>query len=54
MSLIKLKNNALDNLTSFEGSASLGDMVLYHLLLHQSSASIEFDLSTYKEYKFFY
>jgi len=23
MSLIKLKNNALDNLTSFEGSASL-------------------------------
>lgn len=54
MSLIKLKNNALDNLTSFEGSASLGDMVLISSATASSSASIEFDLGSYKEYKFFY
>jgi len=57
MSLIKLKNNALDNLTSFEGSASLGDMVLVSSATASSSASIEFTSgidSTYKEYKFFF
>jgi hypothetical protein len=54
MSLIKLKNNALDNLTSFEGSASLGDMVLVSSATASSSASIEFDLGSYKEYKFFF
>ena len=54
MSLIKLKNNALDNLTSFEGSASLGDMVLVSSATASSSASIEFDLASYKEYKFFF
>ena len=53
MSLIKLKNNALDNLTSFEGAASLGDMVLVSSATASSSASIEFDLGSYKEYKFF-
>ena len=53
MSLIKLKNNALDNLTSFEGSASLGDMVFISSATASDTASIEFDLSTYKEYRFF-
>jgi hypothetical protein len=53
MSLIKLKNNALDNLTSFEGSASLGDMVLVSSATASSSASIEFSLGSYKEYKIF-
>ena len=54
MSLIRLKNNALDNLTSFEGSASLGDMVLVSSATASSSASIEFTLGNYKEYKFFF
>ena len=54
MSLIKLKNNALDNLTSFEGSASLGDMVFISSATASSSASIEFTLGDYKEYKFFW
>ena len=54
MSLHKLKNNALDNLTSFEGSASLGDMVFISSATASSSASIEFSLGSYKEYKFFF
>ena len=54
MSLIKLKNNALDNLTSFEGSASLGDMIFISSATASSSASIEFDLGSYKQYRFFY
>ena len=54
MSLIKLKNNALDNLTSFEGSASLGDMIFISSATASDTASIEFDLSTYKEYRFFF
>ena len=54
MALVKLKNNALDNLTSFEGSASLGDMVLVSSATASSSASIEFTLGDYKEYKFFF
>ena len=54
MALIKLKNNALDNLTSFEGSASLGDMVFISSATASSSASIEFSLGSYKEYKFFF
>ena len=54
MSLIKLKNNALDNLTSFEGSASLGDMVFISSATASSSASIEFTLGDYKEYKLFF
>jgi len=54
MSLIKLKNNALDNLTSFEGSASLGDMVLISSATASASSSIEFTLGDYKEYKFFF
>ena len=54
MSLIRLKNNALDNLTSFEGSASLGDMVFISSATASSSASIEFSLGSYKEYKFFF
>ena len=54
MSLIRLKNNALDNLTSFEGSASLGDMVLISSATASASSSIEFTLGDYKEYKFFF
>ena len=54
MSLIKLKNNALDNLTSFEGSASLGDMVFISSATASASSSIEFTLGDYKEYKFFF
>ena len=54
MSIIRLKNNALDNLTSFEGSASLGDMVFISSATASSSASIEFSLGSLKEYKFFF
>ena len=54
MSIIKLSNNALSSLTSFTGSASLGDMVFISSATASSSASIEFDLSTYKEYRFFF
>ena len=57
MSIIKLSNNALSSLTSFTGSASLGDMVFISSATASSSASIEFTSgidSTYKEYKFFF
>jgi hypothetical protein len=54
MSIIKLNNNSLDNLTSFTGTASLGDMVLISSATASSSASIEFTLGDYKEYKFFF
>ena len=54
MSIIKLNNNALSGLTSFTGSASLGDMVLVSSATASSSASIEFTLGDYKEYKFFF
>ncbi len=57
MSIIKLNNNALSGLTSFTGSASLGDMVFISSATASSSASIEFTSgidSTYKEYKFFF
>ena len=54
MSIIKLSNNALSGLTSFTGSASLGDMIFISSATASSSASIEFDLGSYKEYKFFF
>tara|TARA_R100000353_G_C6508684_1_gene196059 strand:- start:863 stop:1465 length:603 start_codon:yes stop_codon:yes gene_type:complete len=54
MSIIKLSNNALSGLTSFTGSASLGDMVFISSATASDTASIEFDLSTYKEYRFFF
>tara|TARA_R100001015_G_C4605602_1_gene160637 strand:- start:70 stop:675 length:606 start_codon:yes stop_codon:yes gene_type:complete len=57
MSIIKLNNNALSGLTSFTGSASLGDMVFISSATASGSASIEFTSgidSTYKEYKFFF
>jgi hypothetical protein len=57
MSIIKLSNNALSGLTSFTGSASLGDMVFISSATASSSASIDFTSgidSTYKEYKFFF
>ena len=55
MSIIKLSNNALSSLTSFTGSASLGDMVLISSATASGSASIDFTSgidSTYKEYIF--
>ena len=54
MSIIKLNNNALSGLTSFTGSASLGDMVFISSATVSDTTSIEFDLSTYKEYRFFF
>ena len=54
MAIHKLNNNSLSNLTEFTGSANLGDMVLVSSATASSSASIEFDLGSYKEYKFFF
>ena len=55
MSLIKLKNNSLDNLTSFEGTASIGDMKLISSSdISSGTSSVEFDLGDKKEYKFFF
>ena len=54
MSIIKLSNNSLSGLTSFTGSASLGDMIFISSATASDTASIEFDLSTYKEYRFFF
>ena len=55
MIIIKLNNNALSGLTSFTGSASLGDMVVVSSATDSSSASIEFTSgidSTYDIYQF--
>jgi len=46
-------NATLDNVTLLP-NAPLGDMVLVSSATASSSASIEFDLSSYKEYKFFF
>ena len=53
MSLIKLNNNAVKNITSV-GSVGTGDLVFISSATASSSASIEFDLGSYKEYKFFF
>ena len=46
-------NSTLDNITSLP-NAPLGDMVLVSSATASSSASIEFSLGSYKEYKFFF
>ena len=46
-------NSTLDNITSLP-NAPLGDMVFISSATASSSASIEFSLGSYKEYKFFF
>ena len=50
--LTKLNNKAVANVTSIP--VALGDMVLVSSATASSSASIEFSLGNYKEYKFFF
>jgi hypothetical protein len=52
MALTKLNNKAVANVTSIP--VALGDMVLVSSATASSSASIEFLLGNYKEYKFFF
>jgi len=52
MPLTKLNNKAVANVTTLP--VALGDMVLVSSATASSSASIEFDLGSYKEYKFFF
>jgi len=52
MQLTKLNNKAVANVTSIP--VALGDMVLVSSATASSSASIEFSLGNYKEYKFFF
>jgi hypothetical protein len=52
MALTKLNNKAVANVTSIP--VALGDMVLVSSATASSSASIEFTLGDYKEYKFFF
>ena len=52
MPLTKLNNKAVANVTSIP--VALGDMVLVSSATASSSASIEFSLGSYKEYKFFF
>ena len=52
MPLTKLNNKAVANVTILP--VALGDMVLVSSATASSSASIEFTLGNYKEYKFFF
>ena len=52
MALTKLNNKAVANVTTLP--VALGDMVLVSSATASSSASIEFTLGNYKEYKFFF
>ena len=52
MPLTKLNNKSVANVTSIP--VALGDMVLVSSATASSSASIEFTLGSYKEYKFFF
>ena len=52
MPLTKLNNKAVANVTTLP--VALGDMVLVSSATASSSASIEFSLGNYKEYKFFF
>ena len=53
MSLIKLNNNAVKNINSL-ANVGTGDLVFISKATASSSASIEFSLGSYKEYKFFF
>ena len=50
--ITKLNNKAVANVTTLP--VSLGDMVFVSSATASSSASIEFSLGSYKEYKFFF
>jgi hypothetical protein len=52
MAITKLNNKAVANVTSIP--VALGDMVFISSATASSSASIEFTLGNYKEYKFFF
>ena len=52
MAITKLNNKAVANVTTLP--VALGDMVLVSSATASSSASIEFTLGSYKEYKFFF
>jgi hypothetical protein len=52
MAITKLNNKAVANITTLP--VALGDMVLVSSATASSSASIEFTLGNYKEYKFFF
>ena len=52
MPLTKLNNKSVENVTSIP--VALGDMVFISSATASSSASIEFTLGSYKEYKFFF
>ncbi len=54
MALTKLNNNGIEGVTALPSSIALGDMVLVSSATASASASIEFTLGDYKEYKFFF
>ena len=54
MALIKLNDRAVKDVTQFGSISSLGSLVHISTATASSSASIEFSLGDYKEYKFFF
>ena len=54
MSIVKLNNQAVKNATSFGSISSLGEMVFISKATASASASIDFTLGNYKEYKFYF
>ena len=54
MSLIKLNDRAVKDVTQFGSISSLGSLVHISTATASASASIEFTLGDYKEYKFFF
>ena len=54
MSLIKLNNRAVKDVTQFGSISSLGSLTHISTATASSSASIEFSLGDYKEYVFYY
>jgi hypothetical protein len=54
MSLIKLNNRAVKDVTQFGSISSLGSLVHISTATASASASIEFTLGDYKEYQFYF
>jgi hypothetical protein len=54
MSLIKLNDRAVKDVTQFGSISSLGSLTHISTATASASASIEFTLGDYKEYKFFF
>jgi hypothetical protein len=54
MSLIKLNNRAVKDVTQFGSISSLGSLTHISTATASSSASIEFTLGDYKEYQFYF